>query len=265
MEKVMSADTVVEIRNSSEDATTMMWRETSTKCTLFTSRFASSTTASMTKQQPVPAAVRKKRILMVHGYGQTSKTFREKTGAVRRSAKRIVGEWEFIEANLEAPAREELPEAPGGKAWWLWNHSHTNPINTGWENSVKDLVYKLEKDGPFDGVLGFSQGASMVSLLVAEQEKRGCSWFHFAMFVGGFLPRMEVMREKITTDAANTSIPTWHSYGLKDDIIPAEMSIELVKCMGKNAIVCPPHNGGHLVSSSKETRASFVAFLDSLK
>jgi len=205
----------------------------------------------------------KRKILMVHGYGQTADSFRRKTGAIRRSVKSM-GEFDFIEATLTAPPREGLEEEHDGKAWWLWNHSHTNPINTGWKESLEQIILTLEQHGPYDAIFGFSQGASMVSLVVAEQERRNTQWFRHACFVGGFLPRMPEMRNAIVAGLQDTTIPTWHSYGASDTIIPSSMSVELVEAMGKHATVCV-HPGGHLVSSSKETRSSFKQWMKSLE
>jgi predicted esterase len=201
---------------------------------------------------------------MVHGYGQNAESFRKKTGAIRRTAKQFVGDWHFVEAHLDAPPREELKEGPGGKAWWLWNQSYTNPINTGWKESLDQLTHVLETEGPFDGVFGFSQGASMVSLLIAEQNRTGKHLFDFAVLIGGFLPRMEEMRNLIVSGVAGTPVKTWHSFGEKDEIIPSKMSMELVDALIPNATVCPPHPGGHLVSSSKEVRDSFKSWISSL-
>ena len=246
-----------------------LWCERASRMSLFNTRFITTSTSSTPSpriNKSTNVHHQKLKILCVHGYGQNGISFRQKSGSIRRAAKTCVSEWDFIEAKLKAPAREdETNDGADGLAWWLWNRSHNNPINTGYEDSINHLIQHLEKNGPFDGVMGFSQGASILALLLAEQEERGANWFQFGVFIGGFLPRMPIMRTKIITNCVDTSIPTWHSFGLSDEIIPAEMSQELIKCFGKNVTVCPAHPGGHLVSSTKEVRLSFKSFLEERK
>ena len=241
----------------------MSWCEISTRASLF--RHAATTAAAAaaaTTKQSVP---KKLRVLCIHGYGQHSQGFRQKSGALRRAGKKYVAEWDFVEAKLDAPIREELNELDsGGKAWWLWNRSTENPINTGWEESIDQLVQRLEENGPYDGCIGFSQGASMLSLLISEQQSRGTQWFRFACFIGGFVPRMPAMRQRVLSLEHDTNMCTWHSYGLADEIIRPSQSIELILVFGDKAVVCPPHQGGHLVSSTKEVRTDFKHFIASV-
>lgn len=97
----------------------------------------------------------------------------------------------------------------------------------------------MEKEGPFDGILGFSQGACFVGLL-CDLQQRNCkhfdielTWciinfnnffvlvlkfkFDFAIMASGFksgsLPHVKYYSELIT-------IPTLHIFGENDDIIP---------------------------------------------
>ena len=279
-----------------------MWSELATRSTLFRARVqvevmnARNYTKSKKPQRTATSAKKKKRILMVHGYGQTAESFRKKTGAFRKSVKSTVGEFVFIEATLDAPPREkeekeagdpDIPtiivthyghsstldaaleeergelslttkgiDANDGKAWWVKSKSDT----TGWKESMNYLVSTLERER-FDGIVGFSQGASMVSLLVAENQRRGTDWFQFAVFISGFLPRAPEMKEMATQ--SKTQIPTWHCFGETDAIIPQHMSQELSALMGDKAVTCS-HSGGHFVPSSKETRDSMKKFMASL-
>ena len=46
-------------------------------------------------------------------------------------------------------------------------------VCAGFEQSLATLREAAERDGPFDGVLGFSQGAALVGLLCALQQRQG--------------------------------------------------------------------------------------------
>jgi predicted esterase len=69
--------------------------------------------------------------------------------------------------------------------------------------------------GPFDGVLGFSQGAAMASLLCALQQQSDADFrFRFAVMFGGFTPRSTDLVELYAPTAPLITIPTLHVYGM---------------------------------------------------
>ncbi|KAF9997224.1 hypothetical protein BGZ65_007188 [Modicella reniformis] len=148
------------------------------------------------------------RILCLHGYTQNALSFSKKTAVLRRTLK-DVADLVYITAphivpipTLETPEARENdqlenlePEAvPYG--WWR------GPDYKGFDESLTVLQQVLEKQGPFDGVLGFSQGASMASLLQLLLERPHLSPtmngykhnpFKFAIMVSGFEPRNEAL------------------------------------------------------------------------
>ena len=68
------------------------------------------------------------------------------------------------------------------------------------EESIKFLKNHIESNGPYDGLLGFSQGASMVTRLVRIQEDATKSeldssvpskhLFKFVILIGGVPPQV---------------------------------------------------------------------------
>ena len=74
---------------------------------------------------------------------------------------------------LTAPFPTEQ-NAPEGRMWW----TPTKLDGGGWDYGGVDETLSLVRDAeraagaPFDGVLGFSQGAGLASLLIALSEKR---------------------------------------------------------------------------------------------
>ncbi|GLV31798.1 uncharacterized protein CBL_07558 [Carabus blaptoides fortunei] len=117
----------------------------------------------------------------------------------------------------------------------------------GFEDSVRLVEETFEEHGPFDGILGFSQGACFVSLL-CDLQQRGilkCK-FNFAIMASGFksgsLPHLKYYEESI-------NIPTMHIYGKNDQIIPTEMSEALASCYEEEALIVT-HDGGHYLPAS---------------
>ena len=204
----------------------------------------------------------KLRVLALHGYGQSSASFRKKSGSLRKQVK-SVAEFHFIDALLKAPPRADAQnkdvDADGGLGWWRWD-AHEKKVS-GWRESLAQVRETIHNEGPFDGILGFSQGASLTALALASLHDE----VRFVCLVGGFIPRNEEQAQVLRGGAPYNDVDVWTSYGMSDQIIPWEKSKELHCTLtqerngSKSVIVV--HSGGHLVSSEKTTRLSFKEFL----
>ncbi|XP_078465440.1 esterase OVCA2 isoform X4 [Lampetra planeri] len=97
----------------------------------------------------------------------------------------------YISAPNVIPAQREEEEAAGGdgdthtddqRAWWftvdparaapgerLFDSTAASALSVGFDDSVLAIARTLTELGPFHGILGFSQGASMASLILAMQ------------------------------------------------------------------------------------------------
>ncbi|CAO3568016.1 unnamed protein product [Mortierella alpina] len=148
------------------------------------------------------------RILCLHGYTQNALSFTKKTAAFRKSLKDIA-DLVYVTAphivpipTLETPEEREQDELdnlePEAVPYGWWTSSPEKPQYKGFDESLKGLRDVLEKQGPFDGVMGFSQGASMASILQLLLERPHLSPvmatckhapFKFAIIVSGFEPR----------------------------------------------------------------------------
>ena len=108
----------------------------------------------------------------------------------------------------------------------------------GWQDSEQALAAVLREKGPFDGVLGFSQGAAVAAVLAAQQwqqqtEKRlgqagsgadSCietaaaaspSQLQFAILCSGYRSPLPEHRQLLETAAAagGVALPSLHIYG----------------------------------------------------
>ena len=74
-----------------------------------------------------------------------------------------------------------------GKAWWLHDkETHSYPE---FESTVDYVLNCYKEHGPFDGILGFSQGAGLGLFLAALQEKGDiATQFKFVISYSGFYP-----------------------------------------------------------------------------
>ena len=85
------------------------------------------------------------------------------------------------------------------------------------QESLASVETQFKENGPFDGVLGFSQGAAMLGLICGLQQQGKLEFaFRFAIFVSSFksrsAPHQYLYDEKIT-------IPTLHVFGETDQVM----------------------------------------------
>jgi hypothetical protein len=122
-----------------------------------------------TKQQNEP--ISKLRLLMLHGYRQNEMAFRERSGGLRKALKNYVSEFVFCEAphlisnnNQEETTKEEEEKKESNeRGWWFSSDSAYNALeltenDKGLNESLEYINQIFETKGPFDGILGFSQG-----------------------------------------------------------------------------------------------------------
>ena len=175
---------------------------------------------------------------------------------------------------LDAPSL-----ASGDFGWWHARSSATPPTSKdagvgptrkryeGWERTFESVAETFAVHGPFDGVFGFSQGASLTSLLVGLRSPDGSPTeakpltFGFAVMVGGFLGADPVL----ALQYANRScydMPSAHIIGLGDGIVPASLSHALAAVFKEPLIL--EHDGGHVVAATPTTRSAFRGFLEDM-
>ncbi|XP_062289358.1 esterase OVCA2 [Scomber scombrus] len=216
------------------------------------------------------------RVLCIHGYRQNSSSFREKTGALRKLLKKQV-ELVYMSAplsvqhvNSEVPDKESGPgPGPGGdedhRGWWFsdtqarsFSAQQQCEESLGLDESVTAVIEAVKGQGPFDGILGFSQGAAFVAMLCSLQEQKlepeFC--FHFAILVAGF---RSACKEHQQFYDGPVQIPSLHVFGLEDRVIPDNMSRELLPSFQDPQVLT--HPGGHFVPAASAHRQTYQDFL----
>jgi pimeloyl-ACP methyl ester carboxylesterase len=124
------------------------------------------------------------KILMLHGYAQTGDTFRRKVRRLETGLRQIDAKAEFV--YLDGPIKLETHDIPGSTAAYHHKGEHDmrawfdlrivrNPP-TGIHRSLDLLAAVLKNQGPFDGIVAFSQGtvvgAMVASLLQGDVRRR---------------------------------------------------------------------------------------------
>ena len=145
------------------------------------------------------------RVLCLHGYAQSAAFFRQRTGAFRKALKSEVGEFTFVDGTHPSTAAFVAGESADGDrgeklGWWNVAEPDSRPAISsayvGVEESLEHLENVCKTQGPFDGVLGFSQGATLAALLprgradgcfvMAYRERGAGHAFFTAMDAEGF-------------------------------------------------------------------------------
>ncbi|XP_012561864.1 esterase OVCA2 isoform X1 [Hydra vulgaris] len=199
----------------------------------------------------------KLKVLVIHGYRQCAKTSREKSGSLRKLLKKYI-DFVYITAPNKIPS--SIDEEYG---WWFskedmsFNALENSHIDNGHQISVDHITNAFKEHGSFDGILGFSQGATMATHICALSEEDGFPFkIKFAILCAGFksrsLPHQCYYSKKI-------SCPSLHIYGDSDRVIPKEMSIELQNCFQTFSVII--HSGGHYIPATSKERKDYENFL----
>jgi predicted esterase len=201
------------------------------------------------------------RVLCLHGYTQTAKSFQKVLSLTFLPQTSHLASFVFVDAPHAAR------EARGGRTWWHPEQVQSETgssrrwLYTGWEASVEYIRQIAARQGPFDGILGFSQGACVTAALAAEAtrpESDPAVRFKFGVMVGGFSYRGQGAGALFKHRPLR--MPSLHVYGARDKIVKPTSSAELARLFDAPSV--HEHSGGH---AFPQTRPSVEAFADFLR
>lgn len=203
----------------------------------------------------------KLKILAFHGYRQNGAVFRGKIGSFRKAVAKYA-QLVFVSGPHKV-VNEDGAGDEDARSWWFNAEDNTfsgkclGGLALGFQDTLA-MIEKVEKEhGPFDGFMGFSQGACLVGLLAAMQQKGYLPYsFKFAIFASGFRSGSLVHKGFYDEDI---SLPSLHVYGESDSIIPKEMSESLINLFIKPVVA--EHSGGHYVACSGAIKDAYQDFL----
>ncbi|NWV00782.1 OVCA2 Esterase, partial [Upupa epops] len=208
------------------------------------------------------SARRPLRLLGLHGYRQSGRRFRQRTGSLRKALR---GRAELVEVSAPhiVPGGEDDDGDDPPRGWWFtgpgtFEAGVAAAEPAGLDKSLEVVAEALAEHGPFDGLLGFSQGAALAAMVCALRA-RGDPRFPvaFAILVAGFVSRApshdHFYREPI-------ALPTLHVVGDTDAVIAASLSRELALHFVEPVILS--HPGGHFIPVAAAQKKAYLDFLD---
>ena len=208
---------------------------------------------------PQAPAQPKLKLLCLHGYAQNGQFFRERTGAVRKQLKSVC-EFTFLDAPRPATGEflGQIDEATRGAplGWYNTRDGNRPALSSsydGLEESLELVRDTCQRQGPFDGVLGFSQGATLAALLCLTTDL-----FQFAVLFAGYVPRDSTVLASMDAGAPCT-LPSFHCFGATDASVPPDVARALASRFADPVI--HEHDGGHVVPGNAPLRSALKAFL----
>lgn len=163
---------------------------------------------------------------------------------------------------------QEKPASLGDdqKGWWFsdvqtcsFDARQESESSFGLEQSLEAVRIAVKELGPFDGILGFSQGAALVAMLCSLQEQKLDPTFNFrfAILVAGF--RSACAQHQCFYKGVNIAMPSLHVYGQYDKVIQEQMSRDLLPLFQGAHIL--NHQGGHFVPAASAHKHVYQEFL----
>jgi len=150
----------------------------------------------------------------------------------------------------------------GTRCWWTTTSDPATMVYTGLETSLKYIDSVFEAEGPFDGVIGFAQGGTMAAILAALVEAQSplvphvnlkfvvciSSFYcrdvrHFSLHLDSLPTGAFHSPETVTPRKHPIKLPSFHSWGVKDELVLPWRSEMLSKAFEKPAI--HPHSSDH--------------------
>ncbi|KAF2177887.1 hypothetical protein K469DRAFT_732186 [Zopfia rhizophila CBS 207.26] len=197
------------------------------------------------------------RFLCLHGMGSNARVFEVQTAPLRYKLG-ATHQFEFVEEikNL-FPADEDY-------------YAYFNEEVESFFSALADLDEYIRTEGPFDGIIGFSQGALLAATYLAHQypgaEDTAYESIKCAVFICGSPPWQVIDGNARTAkeglDGDIIRIPTVHIYGSEDP--GYEQSLELSRICRKQGRGQLDHEGGHEIPRSAESTARMVWVIEDI-
>lgn len=124
------------------------------------------------------------KLLMLHGYTQSGTSFHAKSRALIKHITKAFPLHEVAAIYPTGPLRLDPADIPGYEpspdrnpddpieayGWWRRSNTANPPLYVGVEDGLQAVAKVLREEGPFDGVIGFSQGAALAAMVASLLE-----------------------------------------------------------------------------------------------
>lgn len=261
---------------------------------------------TLTTMAPNPSTSTRQplKLLMLHGYTQSGTLFHAKSRALVKHIQKTLPLHEVSAIYPTGPLHLKPSDIPGYESsdnnaadedieaygWWRRSSTADPPLYQGIEDGFAAIAKTIAEEGPFDGVIGFSQGAAMAAMVsallepgrretfekFAQDEPGGAAGMtfpasfeklqhaplKFALLYSGF--RAPGSRYRGFYEDPQIQTPALHVLGTLDAVVDETRSRSLVEaCVGdpeKDGCVVW-HPGGHFLPSQRPYLDAAVQFI----
>ncbi|ETI21936.1 hypothetical protein G647_06006 [Cladophialophora carrionii CBS 160.54] len=237
------------------------------------------------------------KVLMLHGYTQNGTLFHAKTRAMEKHLQKALpgisfsyptGPLQLKPSDVPGfdPTSSEDPDSIEAYGWWRRSDTSDPPEYVGLDRGLETVAKVLESEGPFHGVIGFSQGAALAamvaSLLEGDSRKQAFEKarsksalaipypasferlshppLRFCAAYCGF--RAPGPRYAGFYEEPHIQTPVCHFIGSLDSVVEESRTQALVDAAGgagNTQVVI--HPGGHFVPSGKQYLDTIAVFI----
>lgn len=206
------------------------------------------------------------KVLCLHGFLQNAKVFSEKSSGLRKLLKKSGIQTDYIDGPVLLE-KKDLPFEVDDDKWaeivesgvnraWFYHSDISKELDV--TDALKTVVEHIKANGPYDGIIGFSQGAAISSIIANTIQSYGLPPFKFALHVSGYTFTEPSENGLVITEKYQSafSVPddlttkTLIIYGENDNSVPKERSIYLSELYKEKTVF--NHDGGHFVPNKKD-------------
>lgn len=172
----------------------------------------------------------------------------------------------FLDAPLSAAGAFRSGEPPeeaaviagsGPRGWWNaaenTEHTFVRPAESrkckGWEESLEYVKHFMKEQGPFHGVLAFSQGCAVAAALLQEASVMGgpLATATFAILIGGFIPKDQAVEDAMRAGGRRLRVQSLHVSGSSDELVCTSRSKEFATLFEESDSAWFEHEGRHVI------------------
>lgn len=201
-------------------------------------------------------STKKRRVCALHGRGGSANSFSNFLQKIVKETEDTL-EWTFLDGPIDEGKMHKFTGNANGKAlaWWVLP-ANTRTYSAEVLDGIEVSCERVTQEGPFDCLIGFSQGATLSSVLCAR--KCGCDeetkQFESVVLVSGARPGVGKEWERVQKEARFGAKKSLHVIGETDAINPKALGFELAECFGGEEFGSEivTHERGHIVPIDEE-------------
>lgn len=206
-------------------------------------------------------------ILFLHGFRQNSNKLKKRVNKLIRTLKLecnahikflngthpYIPKGEIASQMSSTLGQDTLNPIESQRVWF--NSDDSAEVYYGLEQSIDHVLSEAKIHGPFDGIIGFGQGAVLASIVV----KNHPLLFRYLINISAFEPR-SLKHKNLFSPEQPFDFASMHIYGKNDNLITPSRSEKFSKCFKQPFIA--EHTAGHFAPDAWpiEKIVEFISF-----